>query len=60
MYRDQSADDPREAITSLSELLSEFFDLFRARSSHRWNTGKVGKFATNAGVAALIRLRLET
>ena len=49
-------DDPREAITSLSELLSAYFDLFRVANSHRWNAGKMGKFATNVGAAALIRL----
>jgi DNA sulfur modification protein DndB len=49
-------EDPREAITGLSELLTEYFDLFRAANSHRWNAAKAGKFATNVGVAALIRL----
>lgn len=49
-------EDPREAITALSELLTEYFDLFRAANSHRWNAAKAGKFATNVGVAALIRL----
>jgi hypothetical protein len=47
---------PREAITALSELLTEYFDLFRAGNPHRWNAAKAGKFATNVGVAALIRL----
>ena len=49
-------EDPREAITALSELLTEYFDLFRAANSQRWNAAKAGKFATNVGVAALIRL----
>jgi DNA sulfur modification protein DndB len=49
-------DDPREAITSLSELFTEYFDLFRSANAHRWNSAKAGKFATNVGVAALIRL----
>src|ERR1700722_19214191 len=49
-------EDPREAITALSELLTEYFDLFRAANPHRWNAAKAGKFATNVGVAALIRL----
>jgi hypothetical protein len=49
-------EDPREAITALSELLTEYFDLFRTANSHRWNAAKAGKFATNVGVAALIRL----
>jgi DNA sulfur modification protein DndB len=49
-------EDPREAITALSELLTEYFDLFRVANSQRWNAAKAGKFATNVGVAALIRL----
>lgn len=49
-------DDPREAITALSELFTEYFDLFRTANTHRWNAAKAGKFATNVGVAALIRL----
>lgn len=49
-------DDPREAISSLTELLTEFFDLFRAANPQRWNSGKTSKFATNVGAAALIRL----
>lgn len=49
-------DDPREAITGLGELLSAYFDLFRVANSHRWNSAKAGKFATNVGAAALIRL----
>jgi DNA sulfur modification protein DndB len=48
--------DPRHAITALSELLGEYFELFRTANPQRWNAGKGGKFATNVGVAALIRL----
>lgn len=49
-------EDAREAITAFSELLTEYFDLFRQANSHRWNAARSGKFATNVGVAALIRL----
>lgn len=49
-------EEPREAITGLSELLSAYFELFRTANIHRWNVGRSGKFATNVGVAALIRL----
>jgi DGQHR domain-containing protein len=49
-------DNPRDAITSLCELLGGYFEVFRAANSERWESGRAGKFATNVGAAALIRL----
>jgi hypothetical protein len=38
------------------ELLSAYFDLFRNANHERWDAGKSGKFCTNVGAAALIRV----
>ena len=49
-------EEPRGAITALSQLLTEFFDLFRVANLQRWNSGRNGRFATDVGASALIRL----
>lgn len=49
-------DNSREAIDSLCELLTEYLDLFRKANVERWDAGRSGKFASNVGTAALIRL----
>ena len=48
--------EPRDAITALAEMFTTYFDLFRNANPSRWNAGRSGKFATNVGAAALIRL----
>ncbi len=48
-------EEPKEAITALCELLEGYFDLFRFANFQRWDSGKSGMFATNVGIAGLIR-----
>ncbi|WP_225768704.1 DGQHR domain-containing protein [Inquilinus sp. Marseille-Q2685] len=47
--------EPREAIDHLMIFLSEYLNLFRLANLDRWEAGKNGKFASNPGVAGLIR-----
>ncbi|MBA8841961.1 DGQHR domain-containing protein [Ochrobactrum sp. RH2CCR150] len=49
-------ENPRDAVTSLSIALSDFFCLFRDANINRWDAGRLGKFATNVGAAGLLRL----
>lgn len=49
-------DDPKSGIDALFEALSAYFDLVRTANEGRWASGRPGKFATNVGAAALVRL----
>nr|WP_276608544.1 DGQHR domain-containing protein [Caulobacter sp. SLTY] len=48
-------DDPKMAVNRLAIFLDAYLDVFRARSSERWDLGKQARFASNTGVAGLIR-----
>jgi DNA sulfur modification protein DndB len=49
-------DDPKSGIDALYEALTTYLDLLRRANEARWASGRPGKFATNVGVAALVRL----
>lgn len=48
--------DATDAIEYLAVFLTEYFNIFRYANIDRWELGKAGKFASNPGVSALIRL----
>lgn len=49
-------EDSKSGIDALFEAISTFLDLVRRSNEQRWAAGKSGKFATNVGAAALVRL----
>lgn len=49
-------DDPKSGIDALFEALTAYFELVRSANEPRWASGRPGKFATNVGAAALVRL----